>query len=173
MVFLFMKEARKLMEILKEVTELKVTLEEKPGGGSTDFVTPAEEDEGREAESPDNLTSQTENMNASDAQEMSVTVSEDDETGEIVTQTTQTFRGSDGSSRTIKTTERYKNGETERGRSVGEAKLIKLDELQEVKDVDDDQEETDDHFIEASQSESLNANVVFQVTPTKKTKEMP
>ena len=119
---------------------------------------------------------------------MSVTVSEDDETGEIVTQTTQTFRGSDGSSRTIKTTERYKNGmkpwqlgnnkrfslgETERGRSVGEAKLIKLHELQDVKDVNEDQEETDDHFIEASQSENLNENVVFKVTPTKKPKEMP
>jgi len=173
MVFLFMKEARKLMEILKEVTELKVTLEEKPGGGATDFVAPEEEDEAREAASTDNMTSLTENMNASDAQEMSVTVSEDDETGEIVTQTTQTFRGSDGSSRTIKTTERYKNGETERGRSVGEAKLIKLHELQDVKDVNEDQEETDDHFIEASQSENLNENVVFKVTPTKKPKEMP
>jgi len=62
----------------------------------------------------------------------------DNETGEIISQKTQTIRSPDGSSRTIKTIEKIKNGEIETENRVGQAKLMKIEEMMNIEDVDED-----------------------------------
>lgn len=62
----------------------------------------------------------------------------DNETGEIISQKTHTIRSPDGSSRTIKTIEKIKNGEIETENRVGQAKLMKIEEMMNIEDVDED-----------------------------------
>jgi len=62
----------------------------------------------------------------------------DNQTGEIISQKTHTIRSPDGSSRTIKTIEKIKNGEIETENRVGQAKLIKIEEMINIEDVDED-----------------------------------
>lgn len=150
MVFLFMKESMKLMEILQEVNELEVTLEEKPEGSDSDFVSSADGDldEDKDDEGTDKLKSAVhafleKNLNVADPQldpnrAETIYVQMDNETGEIISQKTHTIRSPDGSSRTIKTIEKIKNGEIETENRVGQAKLMKIEEMMNIEDVDED-----------------------------------
>jgi len=62
----------------------------------------------------------------------------DNQTGEIISHKTHTIRSPDGSSRTIKTIEKIKNGEIQTENSVGEAKIMKIEEMMNIEDVDED-----------------------------------
>jgi len=62
----------------------------------------------------------------------------DNQTGEIISQKTRTIRGKDGSSKTIRTIEKIKNGDIETRNTVGEAKLVKIEEMMKIEDVDED-----------------------------------
>jgi len=61
----------------------------------------------------------------------SVSIDEDDETGEVIATTTKVVRGPDGKSTTIQTTERFFKGET-LSKTTGTATLKKLDENSET-----------------------------------------
>lgn len=61
----------------------------------------------------------------------SLVIEKDNVTGEIVSQKIHTIRSPDGSVRTIKTVEQLKNG-------VGSVKVLKIEEMLEVQDVDDE-----------------------------------
>jgi len=151
MVFLFMKESTKLMEILSEVKELEVTLEEKPEGSETDFV-PATDDNDLDQDKEDEATNKLKsavhaflekNLNVGDSQRdsdhpESLRLQMDNQTGEIISQKTRTIRGKDGSSKTIRTIEKIKNGDIETRNTVGEAKLVKIEEMMKIEDVDED-----------------------------------
>ena len=67
-----------------------------------------------------------------EGEEDSLVVQRDNETGDIITQKTQTIRGPAGSSRTIKTIERIRGGERQVESSVGEAKIMKIEEMMEI-----------------------------------------
>lgn len=60
----------------------------------------------------------------------SLVIEKDNITGEIVSQKIHTMRSPDGSVRTIKTVEQLKNG-------VGSVKVLKIEEMLEVQDVDE------------------------------------
>jgi len=62
----------------------------------------------------------------------------DNQTGEIISHKTQTIRGPDGSSRTVKTVEKIKNGVVKTENSVGEAKIMKIEEIMNIEDVEED-----------------------------------
>jgi len=62
----------------------------------------------------------------------SVSIDEDDETGEVIATTTKVVRGPDGTSTTIQTTERFFKGETLARKTTGKATLKKLDENSEA-----------------------------------------
>jgi len=68
----------------------------------------------------------------------SIQVQMDNETGEIISQKTHTIRSPDGSSKTIKTIEKIKNGEIETENRVGEAKLVKIEEMMHIETVDEE-----------------------------------
>jgi len=151
MVFLFMKESNKLMEILSEVSELEVTLEEKPEGSETDFVPAGDDgdlDEDKDDEATNKLKSAVhafleKNLNVGDPQNdsdppESLQLQMDNQTGEIISQKTHTIRSKDGSSKTIRTIEKIKNGDIETENMVGEAKLVKIEEMMKIEDVDED-----------------------------------
>jgi len=61
----------------------------------------------------------------------SLVIEKDNVTGEIVSQKIHTIRSPDGSVRTIKTVEQLKNG-------VGSVKVLKIEEMLEVQDVDEE-----------------------------------
>jgi len=61
----------------------------------------------------------------------SLVIEKDNVTGEIVSQKIHTIRSPDGSVRTIKTVEQLKNG-------VGSVKVLKIEEMLEVQDVNDE-----------------------------------
>jgi len=61
----------------------------------------------------------------------SLVIEKDNITGEIVSQKIHTIRSPDGSVRTIKTVEQLKNG-------VGSVKVLKIEEMLEVQDVDEE-----------------------------------
>jgi len=151
MVFLFMKESNKLMEILSEVSELEVTLEEKPEGSETDFVPAGDDgdlDEDKDDEATNKLKSAVhafleKNLNVGDPQNdsdppESLQLQMDNQTGEIISQKTHTIRSKDGSSKTIRTIEKIRNGDIETENRVGEAKLVKIEEMMKIEDVDED-----------------------------------
>jgi len=61
----------------------------------------------------------------------SLVIEKDNVTGEIVSQKIHTIRSPDGSVRTIKTVEQLKNG-------VGSVKVLKIEEMLEVQDVEEE-----------------------------------
>lgn len=105
-------------------------------------------DEDKDDEGTDKLKSAVhafleKNLNVADPQldpnrAETIYVQMDNETGEIISQKTHTIRSPDGSSRTIKTIEKIKNGEIETENRVGQAKLMKIEEMMNIEDVDED-----------------------------------
>jgi len=105
-------------------------------------------DEDKDDEGTDKLKSAVhafleKNLNVADPQldpnrADTIYVQMDNETGEIISQKTHTIRSPDGSSRTIKTIEKIKNGEIETENRVGQAKLMKIEEIMNIEDVDED-----------------------------------
>jgi len=139
MVFLFMEEAKKLLEFLKSESDLEVTLEEKPAEVESDFSAALPEDAAEDQEQEDYAASKLKSavhafLEKNGKQEgddaNSLVIEKDNITGEIVSQKIHTIRSPDGSVRTIKTVEQLKNG-------VGSVKVLKIEEMLEVQDVDE------------------------------------
>jgi len=115
MVFLFMEEARHLLEVLKHEPDLEVTLEEKPPGGADH---PEEVEEEGEDETTLHLKSAVHAFLEKNNQ-----------------QKTHSLRSPDGAPRTVRTVEKLNNG-------VGSVKILKIDEmLQEVTTEEEAEEE--------------------------------
>jgi len=76
----------------------------------------------------------------------SLLIQVDNDTGEIVSQKTQIIRGSDGSSRTIKTVEKIKDGDVKTEKSIGEVKIVKVEEMMKIQEVDDHDEAVAEAF---------------------------
>lgn len=141
MVFLFMEEAKKLLEFLKLESGLEVTLEEKPADVESDFAAALPEDLAEDQEQEDLAATKLKSavhafLDKNGKQEgdddgNSLVIEKDNVTGEIVSQKIHTIRSPDGSVRTIKTVEQLKNG-------VGSVKVLKIEEMLEVQDVDDE-----------------------------------
>jgi len=153
LIFLFTEEARIFMKALHENLKLVVTLREKPEAEQSDFVkgptAPNDElDDDDDAEifkSPVHaFLSKNKNTDVQESDDPeTILIQVDNDTGEIVSSKTQTIRGSDGSTRTIKTVEKLKNGEIKREKSVGEVKIVKVEEMLSIQDVDEDDYEKD------------------------------
>jgi len=140
MVFLFMEEAKKLLEFLKSESDLEVTLEEKPADVESDFAAALPEDVAEDQEQEDFAASKLKSavhafLDKNGKQEgdgaNSLVIEKDNVTGEIVSQKIHTIRSPDGSVRTIKTVEQLKNG-------VGSVKVLKIEEMLEVQDVNEE-----------------------------------
>lgn len=140
MVFLFMEEAKKLLEFLKSESDMEVTLEEKPVDVESDFAAALPEDVTEDQEQEDFAASKLKSavhafLDKNGKQEgddaNSLVIEKDNITGEIVSQKIHTIRSPDGSVRTIKTVEQLKNG-------VGSVKVLKIEEMLEVQDVDEE-----------------------------------
>merc|ERR1719461_440968 len=58
------------------------------------------------------------------------------DSGEIISKRTETIRRPDGSSRTIKTIETIKKGDIVTETRIGDAKLMKIEEMVNIEDVD-------------------------------------
>merc|ERR1711974_215805 len=125
MVFLFMEEAKKLLEFLKS---------------ESDFAAALPEDVAEDQEQEDFAASKLKSavhafLDKNGKQEgddaNSLVIEKDNVTGEIVSQKIHTIRSPDGSVRTIKTVEQLKNG-------VGSVKVLKIEEMLEVQDVDEE-----------------------------------
>merc|ERR1719458_1682145 len=138
--FLFMEEAKKLLEFLKSESDMEVTLEEKPVDVESDFAAALPEDVTEDQEQEDFAASKLKSavhafLDKNGKQEgddaNSLVIEKDNITGEIVSQKIHTIRSPDGSVRTIKTVEQLKNG-------VGSVKVLKIEEMLEVQDVDDE-----------------------------------
>jgi len=150
MVFLFAEESNQLMEIIKDVNELEVTLGEKPKDSDSDFASSTDEDldEDNDDKATDKLKSAVhafleKNLNSPEPDHglkspNTMYVEMDNQTGEIISHKTQTIRGPDGSSRTVKTVEKIKNGVVKTENSVGEAKIMKIEEIMNIEDVEED-----------------------------------
>jgi len=162
MVFLFMEEAKKLLEFLKSESDLEVTLEEKPVDVESDFAAVLPEDVTEDQDQEDFAASKLKSavhafLDKNGKQEgddaNSLVIEKDNITGEIVSQKIHTIRSPDGSVRTIKTVEQLKNG-------VGSVKVLKIEEMLEVQDVDEeifgDQKTLSDEKSEQESNPSKN-----------------
>jgi len=163
----------------------------------TDFV-PADDgdlDEDKDDEAAEKLKSAVhafleKNLNVGDPQvdpnrPETIRVQMDNQTGEIISQKTHTIRSPDGSSRTIQTIEKIKNGEIETENRVGQAKLIKIEEMINIEDVDEDTIEksfpvpnviADINNTEKDLKElegKVIDNLIFGVDEQKESKEVP
>jgi len=184
MVFLFTAEAARLTKQLEEAGgKLEVRLEEKPQqqqqsdlldrvGRAEEELEEVEEVEARRGSGVHTLLQQKiEAEERREGEEDSLVVQRDNETGDIITQKTQTIRGPAGSSRTIKTIERIRGGERQVESSVGEAKIMKIEEMMEIQEVEDDlfAEDTEDSSEEeVSETETEK----FQDIPAEELKEI-
>jgi len=165
MVFLFMEEAKKLLEFLKSESDLEVTLEEKPAEVESDFSAALPEDAAEDQEQEDYAASKLKSavhafLEKNGKQEgddaNSLVIEKDNITGEIVSQKIHTIRSPDGSVRTIKTVEQLKNG-------VGSVKVLKIEEMLEVQDVDEqifgDSQDNQKTQSDEQGSEGQNSNL--------------
>jgi len=138
MVFLFMEEAIKLLEVFKSHPDLEVTLEEKPASTESDFVSSTDDaSEDLDDESTDKLKSavhaflekniKKDNVEMDPGSSDKILIHMDNDTGEIISQKIHTIRSPGGSTRTIKTVEKLKNG-------VGSVKVLKIEEMMKIKE---------------------------------------
>merc|ERR1711934_1204986 len=125
---------------MKSESDLEVTLEEKPVDVESDFAAAIPEDVTEDQDQEDFAASKLKSavhafLDKNGKQEgddaNSLVIEKDNITGEIVSQKIHTIRSPDGSVRTIKTVEQLKNG-------VGSVKVLKIEEMLEVQDVDDE-----------------------------------
>jgi len=126
MVFLFMEEAKQLLQALAENPSLNVRLEEKPASQQSDFGSEVEEEEVDGVKSPVHAFLKS-NINVEMVGEDYVSVHTDEVTGEIVSSTVRTVQGPHGSSTKFKTFQKMKMGEIETLKSIGTAKIIKIE----------------------------------------------
>jgi len=168
LIFLFSEEAKIFMKALHDNLKLVVTLREKPEAEQSDFVKgPAapddeldDDDDAEIFKSPVHaFLSKNKNNDAQQSEDPdSILIQVDNDTGEIVSQKTQTIRGSDGSTRTIKTVEKIKDGEIKRESSVGEVKIVKVEEMLSIQDVEEDDFKKDVFEIPSQLGEVQNTN---------------
>merc|ERR1711990_1147132 len=142
-------------------SDLEVTLEEKPVDVESDFAAVLPEDVTEDQDQEDFAASKLKSavhafLDKNGKQEgddaNSLVIEKDNVTGEIVSQKIHTIRSPDGSVRTIKTVEQLKNG-------VGSVKVLKIEEMLEVQDVDEifgDQKTLSDEKSEQESNPSKN-----------------
>jgi len=164
MVFLFMEEATKLLEVMQKEPKLEVTLEEKESNSETDFASTSPEDsaEDLDDESTEKLKSavhaflekniKKDEVGFGAGSPDKILIHMDNDTGEIISQKIQTIRSPDGSTRRINTVEKLKKAnDLPTGEGVGSVRVLKIEEmmnLQEEQPVEMASSTTDDKMVE-------------------------
>lgn len=148
MVFLFTQETKSLLHILKKFPDIEVTLEEKPI--DSDAAAPRDDSDDNfddSEESNETLKSavhaflekniRESDSSPSDGSEDILKVRVDNDTGDIISEKVQIIRAPDGSSKTIKTVEKIKDGIVRMENTVGEVKIVKIEEMLNIKDMEE------------------------------------